>query len=109
MSPAQAGWTHPGLGLSLTAIQAADPPPAGKRWGSRTAELIVGVPKWVYSLEDIVVQTPDEIIDAHFPQTGVARVLFEAIFELANRVRVLEGDGTINRAQLKNWLKDKLP
>lgn len=51
-------------------------------------------------------------IDAAFPQTDVARVLFEAIFELANRVKALEDGNTDNpytRAQVRGWLKAKLP
>jgi len=53
--------------------------------------------------------TPDEIIDEYFPQTGVARVLFEALFEIANRLQALEAKPPITRAQLKAWLQAKLP
>ena len=50
-----------------------------------------------------------ERIDAAFPQTDVARVIFEALYELANDVRTLKGQGTITRSQLRDWLKAKLP
>jgi hypothetical protein len=67
--------------------------------------------------------TPQQIIDQAFPQTGTARVLFEALFELANDVRDLRSKinvlapgtysagqaGQITRAQLKSWLESKLP
>ena len=53
--------------------------------------------------------TASELIDQCFPQSGTARVLFEALFELANDVRVLKGQSQITRAQLKNWLQSKLP
>ena len=55
------------------------------------------------------VPTAAKLIDAAFPQTGTARVLFEALYELANDVRVLKGQATITRAQLKSWLESKLP
>jgi hypothetical protein len=51
----------------------------------------------------------EKIIDESFPADGVKRVLFEAIFELANRVKALEDGGSYTRAQVKNWLKAKLP
>lgn len=50
-----------------------------------------------------------ERIDAAFPQTDVARVIFEALFELSNRVIALEGGNAITRGQLRDWLKAKLP
>lgn len=53
--------------------------------------------------------TSSQIIDIHLPQSGTARVLFEAIFEIVNDVRALKGQGSITRAQLKNWLENKLP
>jgi hypothetical protein len=53
--------------------------------------------------------TSAEIIDAAFPDTGIARVLFEALFELSNRIIALEGGNAITRAQLKTWLQGKLP
>ena len=38
------------------------------------------------------------------------RVLFQVILELVNRVNTLEGgSGNITPAQLKTWLKNKLP
>lgn len=51
----------------------------------------------------------EERIDEVFPQTDTARVLFEALFELSNRILKLEGRAEISRAQLKAWLKNKLP
>lgn len=48
-------------------------------------------------------------IDAAFPDTDSAMVIFEALFELANDVRGLKGQQPITRAQLKEWLKAKLP
>ncbi len=53
--------------------------------------------------------TDEERIDAAFPQTDTARVIFEALFELINRVIVLEAGTAVDRAQLKTWLKNKLP
>lgn len=53
--------------------------------------------------------TDAERIDAAFPQTDVARVLFEAFFAQENRIRALEGSAAITRAQLRDWLKAKLP
>lgn len=53
--------------------------------------------------------TDEERIDAAFPGTDVARVQFEAFFEISNRVIALEGGTAITRAQLRDWLKAKLP
>jgi len=53
--------------------------------------------------------TDEQRIDSAFPQSDTARVIFEALFELVNRVAVLESSPAITRAQLKTWLKDKLP
>ncbi len=53
--------------------------------------------------------TDEERIDAAFPQTDVARVIFDTLFEMINRVRVLEGNAVITRAQFKTFLKAKLP
>ena len=57
----------------------------------------------------IVPPTDAERIDSAFPQTDTARVIFEALFELVNRVIALEGGVAIDRIQLKTWLKNKLP
>lgn len=67
--------------------------------------------------------SPSQVIDQHFPQSGTARVLFEALFELANDIRELRREinlispGRFNnansvditRSQLKTWLESKLP
>lgn len=53
--------------------------------------------------------TDEERIDSAFPKTDTALVIFEAFFELANDVRSLREQGAITRAQLKDWLKAKLP
>lgn len=53
--------------------------------------------------------TGSELIDAMFPQTGTARVIFEAFFEIANRLQTLESKPSITRAQLKSWLISKFP
>ena len=53
--------------------------------------------------------TDEERIDTAFPQTDVARVIFDTLFEMINRVRVLEGNAVITRAQFKDFLKAKLP
>ena len=57
-----------------------------------------------------VFPTADERIDYAFPITvdDRMRVLFEALFEVINRVRVLEGLGTVTKLQLRDWLKTKL-
>lgn len=52
----------------------------------------------------------DEVrIDAAFPKTDSALVIFEAFFEIANRLQAFEGKNPITRNQLKEWLKAKLP
>ncbi len=53
--------------------------------------------------------TIEQRIDAIFPQTDWAGVIFEALYELANDVRVLKGQDPITRVQLRDWLKSKLP
>jgi hypothetical protein len=50
-----------------------------------------------------------ERIDKAFPQTDVARVLFEVLFEMANEIRVLKSQPLIDKAQFKDYLKTKLP
>lgn len=54
-------------------------------------------------------KTVEQRIDEAFPHTDVARVIFEALFELANDVRALRSQAPITRAQLRDWLKAKLP
>lgn len=49
----------------------------------------------------------NKIIDHCFPQTGVAKALFEALFEIANRLQVLESKPPITRTQLRSWLISK--
>lgn len=53
--------------------------------------------------------TDDDRMDKAFTLDDKDRVLFEAIFELANDVRELKGQQPITRAQLRDWLKAKLP
>ena len=53
--------------------------------------------------------TPEARIDRAFIPSDKDRVLFEAFFELSNRVIALEGGPAITRAELKHWLKSKLP
>jgi len=55
------------------------------------------------------VPTAGERIDRSFPQTDMARVIFESFFEIANRLQVLEGKPPISKAQMRDWLKAKLP
>lgn len=57
----------------------------------------------------IVPPTNEERIDAAFPQTDTARVLFEYLFELTNRVIAREGGTALTRTQFKTRLKAKLP
>lgn len=54
-------------------------------------------------------ETSEDIIAKQFPEDGVMRVLFEALFEIANRLQALEGKQSITRTQLRNWLISKLP
>ena len=53
--------------------------------------------------------SPDtsKILDYNFPQTGVGKALFEALFEIANRLQTLESKPSITRAQLRAWLISK--
>ena len=51
--------------------------------------------------------TIEKIIDAVFPQTGAAKAIFEALFEIANRLQTLESKPSITRAQLRDWLINK--
>jgi hypothetical protein len=59
--------------------------------------------------------TDEERIDAAFPQTDVARVIFEVFFEMANQIRALQDtvngttQGPLTRTQLKDFMKTKLP
>lgn len=71
---------------------------------------------WIENGEVSVVPVPEptpptdeDRIDAAFPQTDTAKVIFEAFFELANDVCGLKGQQPITRAQLRDWLKSKLP
>lgn len=76
-----------------------------------------GSRQWLVDGETLVFSPPpepppptdEERIDEAFPQTDVARVLFEAFFEIANRLQALEGKQPVTKAQLKAWLKAKLP
>ena len=51
--------------------------------------------------------TIGEIIDTEFPQTGSAKAIFEALFEIANRLQTLESKPLITREQLRAWLINK--
>lgn len=52
--------------------------------------------------------TDDERIDTAFNQSDLVHVIFEALFELTNRIRTLEGNAAVTRSQLRDWLKAKL-
>ena len=59
-------------------------------------------------VESGIVPTPltnVQRIDAVFPQTDSARVIFETFFNVANRLQALEGKQPITRAQLLDWMK----
>lgn len=56
-----------------------------------------------------LIPADEKRIDEAFPSTDVARVIFEAFFEIANRLQALERKSPITRAQLRDWLKSKLP
>lgn len=64
-----------------------------------------------YEARDIAV----ERIDRAFPQTDVARVIFEVFFEFANEIRALQDavngttQGAVTKSQFKDYLKTKLP
>ena len=61
-------------------------------------------------IRDVTVPSTDEQrIDGAFEDSDAARVIFEAFFEISNRILALEGKDPITRTQLKNWLKSKLP
>ena len=64
--------------------------------------------RYLDSLPEKVELTTAQRIDAVFPQTDSARVIFEAFFELTNDVRVLKRLLPITRAQLLDWFKSKL-
>lgn len=112
VSPAQAGWTDGEHSL----LEIAERPlTEGKE---RTGE----APIYIVRTDDIEKAWPEqdippppppptdeERIDEAFPQTDVARVIFEAFFEISNRVMALEGKQPITRAQIRDWLKAKLP
>jgi hypothetical protein len=59
--------------------------------------------------------TTEERVDSAFPQTDMARVKFETIFEMANMIRAREDTvngttkGPITKVQLRTNLKNKLP
>ena len=55
------------------------------------------------------VPTDAERIDAAFPQTDVAQVLFNVLFDMANQIRALQGNTAITKAQFKSYLQSKLP
>lgn len=107
---------------------ATDQHPDAKREtvGQYVVDYLGDVPPTLAEVEAIInppPKSPADLIDEAFPQSGAARVLFEALFELANDVRDLRtringlAPGTytagqsaqITRAQLKTWLESKLP
>ena len=53
--------------------------------------------------------TDEQKVQIQFPESGSLRVLFEALFEIANRLQALEGKQPITRIQLRNWLISKFP
>lgn len=73
------------------------------------------VAEWVAEGNSIAVYvappppTADQRIDAAVSPTDRDRVFFEAIFELSNRLIALEGGTAVTRAQLRTWLRAKLP
>ena len=50
-----------------------------------------------------------ERIDAAFPQTDVAQVLFNVLFDMANQIRALQGNTALTKAQFKTYLQSQLP
>ena len=53
--------------------------------------------------------TDDQRIDSVYSLSDTDQVIFKMIFELVNEVRVLKGQGEINGAQFRDYLKTKLP
>lgn len=53
--------------------------------------------------------TDEQRIDAAFPQTDIAQVLFKVILNQENRIRALESKPSIDATQLKVALKGMLP
>jgi hypothetical protein len=51
--------------------------------------------------------TIEETVDNSFKDTGAAKALFEALFEIANRLQALESKPSITRSQLRDWLIEK--
>ena len=58
---------------------------------------------------ETIYNSNDARIDRSFTVSDKDRVIFEAFFEIANRLQVLESAPIITRAQLKTWLINKLP
>jgi hypothetical protein len=53
--------------------------------------------------------TDEERLDKALPQVDdMSKIIFESVFEIINRVIVLEGGNQITRAQLRTWMKNKL-
>lgn len=76
-----------------------------------------GYPDWLVSGKSLVFSpaapplppTDEERIDAVFPQSDSAQVIFEAFFIVVNRLQTLESQPPITKIQLKNWFKSRLP
>ncbi len=58
---------------------------------------------------EILYNSDDERMNRSFTPSDKDVVLFEAFFEVINRVIALEAGTAIDRSQLKTWLKNKLP
>ena len=60
---------------------------------------------------DFPVVTPptlEERMDAAFPQTDSARAIFNAFFNMENRIRALESKPAITKSQLRKWFESQL-
>lgn len=99
-NPEVLSWKHPGLeGIKTRNGEIIDFP------GGIPTQAEVDAWLAEYNARD----TDAERVERSFQPTDRDVVLFETLFELVNRVLVLEGGAVITRPQFKSFLKSKLP
>lgn len=101
-------WVKVGQAGTVTEMQMADASP-GPEWTLVEGDLPVDV-GWQRTGDtwEQPATTDSELVEQVVPRDGPRRVIFEMLFDLNNRVRVLEGKQAITRAQLRTWLQGKL-
>ena len=78
------------------------------RWPNESTEFLDDAHPDVVAFLNPPPPTLTERVDRVFPQSDTGRGIFNAFFELENRVRTLESRPAITKAQLRTWFESQI-